>query len=561
MTRWTVSGGIIRWSYWPPLIFLLVVFESFGDAIPLNKLSVQVVEEVGGFRVRGEVSLYYQGYNDVEVEKVTRRILRDHLNDPSICDESISVPTVDYGSGVHHFSMEFCSFQGFSRLGEKYFQKEYGFGSDNSDSAVEFINKTLDVLYFYDSKVGRSIKVLPGGTFSKTDNKQITVNVSNLASKQELTKLYMNHISSAKQGEIPEDLLHLFAIENFQESRLEQARAIYNWVRDEVKYGSEIFGYKPLGIQNIEVTANRKVGVCNDQAALLSAIYDKFQFSNSLVLVDTEKFKLDEKKIPDNGVFNPIDHVVVYLEEYGVLLDPTSSREFAYQSYPFIGAYNILADSGKEGFGVLALTRGEYKNVVDMEAEIRTENDQIFFSSNLNIQGYFLELVEPMYQHFKDKDYLTGEVGLDEGGSVELKYWRPQADVDSTSAQVAMNFSPQAAVVQPFKFEWFSPILFLSTKDLDFFKYETMCSLPMEATHSYRLGPGIVVKGIDGKKKIEVGGNILSIDFIDGAQKSLRINLSIRRNEVCTPKLQKDLMEFVNLSYKAIMDLSFARAN
>jgi transglutaminase-like putative cysteine protease len=111
--------------------------------------------------------------------------------------------------------------------------------------------------------------------------------------------------------------------------RKEQARAIYDWINQHVRYVAIDFGNGGVIPHDPNWTLNNAFGDCKDQAVLFASLLKAKNIPADLVLINaTNRYKLSG--VPWLGNFN---HVITYLPDWKIYAD-TTVRDVPFQMLP-----------------------------------------------------------------------------------------------------------------------------------------------------------------------------------------------------------------------------------
>ena len=111
--------------------------------------------------------------------------------------------------------------------------------------------------------------------------------------------------------------------------RKQQARAIYDWVNQHLRYVAIDFGNGGFIPHDPNWTLNNAFGDCKDQAVLFASLLKARNIPAELVLINaTNRYKLSS--VPWGGNFN---HVIVYLPDWKIYAD-TTVKDVPFQTLP-----------------------------------------------------------------------------------------------------------------------------------------------------------------------------------------------------------------------------------
>jgi hypothetical protein len=182
-------------------------------------------------------------------------------------------------------------------------------------------------------------------------------------------------------------------------SRRDKAKAIYNWVAQNIRYVALNMGAGGVVPHPASEILKNRYGDCKDKSTLLITMLKVIEIDGLHALISSG----DAYKLPPIPVHSPINHVITYLPEFDLYVDAT--RELA----PF----GVLS-SGNKGKPVLHSATGDLSVTPVLEAEehgYRSELDMILnpdgtISGSSNTEYFGLYEVDRRYQldFFDDKD-------------------------------------------------------------------------------------------------------------------------------------------------------------
>ena len=112
-------------------------------------------------------------------------------------------------------------------------------------------------------------------------------------------------------------------ITNGHSPRREQAREIYNWVSQNIRYVGVYFGDGGVVPYSSEETLENLYGDCKDKSNLLIALLKAIGIEAHNVLINSGA----AYTLPDIPVHHPFNHVITYIPEFDLYADPT--QEYA----------------------------------------------------------------------------------------------------------------------------------------------------------------------------------------------------------------------------------------
>jgi len=107
--------------------------------------------------------------------------------------------------------------------------------------------------------------------------------------------------------------------ENITDER-EQVHAIYNWVKNNIRYVAVYLGNGGFVPHSVSTILNNRYGDCKDHAAILEALLRAKGIESSGALINSGEAFL----LPKYAVANPQNHIITYVPSLDLYLDSTS---------------------------------------------------------------------------------------------------------------------------------------------------------------------------------------------------------------------------------------------
>lgn len=104
------------------------------------------------------------------------------------------------------------------------------------------------------------------------------------------------------------------------DDRRQQARALFDWVREHVRYTALSTSETGNVSYDAETVLTRRFGDCKDHVTLYRALLAARGIDSEAVLINTDP----SFALPDAAVMGAFNHVIAYVPEFGLYADPTS---------------------------------------------------------------------------------------------------------------------------------------------------------------------------------------------------------------------------------------------
>lgn len=121
----------------------------------------------------------------------------------------------------------------------------------------------------------------------------------------------------------------------------DQARALYSWVRENVRYVGISIGQEKLVPKSSSFTLRDRYGDCKAQTALLSALLAARGIRSEPVLVSVESSRYSLPNVP----IPAFDHVILFLPDLRAFLDPTWAGSFGILNWNLYGKPGLVASA------------------------------------------------------------------------------------------------------------------------------------------------------------------------------------------------------------------------
>ena len=126
----------------------------------------------------------------------------------------------------------------------------------------------------------------------------------------------------------------------------DQARALYNWVSKEIRYVAIYFGAGGVVPHYADEIIKNRYGDCKDKTTLLIALLNAKGIAASSADINSG----NSYALPRLAVLGPFNHVITYLPQWDIYLDPTAERApFGVLPYNELDKPTVLTGLGKLG--------------------------------------------------------------------------------------------------------------------------------------------------------------------------------------------------------------------
>jgi transglutaminase-like putative cysteine protease len=126
----------------------------------------------------------------------------------------------------------------------------------------------------------------------------------------------------------------------------DQARAVYNWVSKEIRYVAIYLGAGGVVPHYADEIIKNRYGDCKDKTTLLIALLNAKGIAASSADINSG----NSYSLPRLAVLGPFNHVITYLPQWDIYLDPTAERApFGVLPYNELDKPTVLTGLGKLG--------------------------------------------------------------------------------------------------------------------------------------------------------------------------------------------------------------------
>ena len=126
----------------------------------------------------------------------------------------------------------------------------------------------------------------------------------------------------------------------------DQARALYNWVSKEIRYVAIYLGAGGVVPHYADEIIKNRYGDCKDKTTLLIALLNAKGIAASSADINSG----NSYSLPRLAVLGPFNHVITYLPQWDIYLDPTAERApFGVLPYNELDKPTVLTGLGKLG--------------------------------------------------------------------------------------------------------------------------------------------------------------------------------------------------------------------
>jgi hypothetical protein len=141
---------------------------------------------------------------------------------------------------------------------------------------------------------------------------------SNFPSYVAIAKAYNSRVS--KKAVVSERIRKLAdKITKGKSGQREQAKALYEWVRDNITYAGNGIGVGAVVPRDLDMILDNRMGDCKDHTTLLQALLNAKNIGNTQALLNSGKIY----HLPKVPVASTINHVINYLPDLDIYLDST----------------------------------------------------------------------------------------------------------------------------------------------------------------------------------------------------------------------------------------------
>jgi transglutaminase-like putative cysteine protease len=105
-----------------------------------------------------------------------------------------------------------------------------------------------------------------------------------------------------------------------ESDRKAKARAIYEWVSQNLTYGGNCIGVGAVVPRDVEVVVENKMGDCKDHATVMQALLAAVDIASEQVLINAG----GQYDLPDTPVVSLVNHVMNFLPDWKIYLDATA---------------------------------------------------------------------------------------------------------------------------------------------------------------------------------------------------------------------------------------------
>ena len=226
--------------------------------------------------------------------------------------------------------------------------------------------------------------------------------------------------------------------------RREQARALYEWVAENIRYVAIAIGTGAMVPHPADEVLKNRYGDCKDHVALLQALLTAKGIPSSGALIGTNRYQLPAVA---GLIFN---HIITYIPEFDVYADSTARHvPFGVLPYSDVARPVVLTASGKVAKtpnldpahnGVKAVTRIRVKEDGDAEADTEVTSTGVFAATR---RAQMANLVRPDLE----EQFLRSTFGNNAEGKLEKGDWRNLGE--SYAIRAHLNYTNFIAVPGP----------------------------------------------------------------------------------------------------------------
>jgi transglutaminase-like putative cysteine protease len=194
------------------------------------------------------------------------------------------------------------------------------------------------------------------------------------------------------------------------DGRREKARAIHNWVATNIRYVGVYFGDGGVVPHTSVETLRNLHGDCKDKSNLLISLLKAIGIEAENAMINSG----ESYQLPPIPVHYPINHVITYIPEFDLFVDPTDDRApFGVLRYDVVGKPAILERSGKILVTPIDTTESErvITNVtleIDQDGYIHGKAKTTYFGDRGISARSFFDFSDSEEKKTSIKDYFYG---------------------------------------------------------------------------------------------------------------------------------------------------------
>lgn len=219
------------------------------------------------------------------------------------------------------------------------------------------------------------------------DTKTRTVQL--LGSVQDLYRYYWGFIKDLNSESDPAIVELVDRITKNATTDREKVKALYYWVKDNIKYIAYENGYAGFIPRDAKLVRERKFGDCKDMSSILKEMCHSAGVSNIyLTWIGTSRIPYTYKQLPTPSADNHM--IAAYIDEGEIIfLDATDSYSPFGMPSDFIQGKEALIGIDENNFKVVTVPiQPSSKNIWQDSITINLEGDKIVGTGNFRLSGY-----------------------------------------------------------------------------------------------------------------------------------------------------------------------------
>jgi tetratricopeptide (TPR) repeat protein len=377
----------------------------------LNKNGVDIWKEYGV-----DYNPYNQGLNieEAKVYKQNGTKIEAEINDDYVVFTGLEVGDVVYlqyklkdyvyGKLINEFfdSYNINTFFPREKVKISYIipnNKKFQYKVMNGD--LPLVTKTIDDYTVYTWEKKAMPAIVSEDYMPKISDVGIVLHLSSLPDWNYVANLYSDMSTSKAKSEYEvKEVLDSILPKNTKLTELQKAKAIYEWIENNIHYSHVSFRQSRMIPQKASKTINTRLGDCKDLATLYVSLAKEAGLKANLVLIDTRDKGDHDLILPSLNFNHCIAKVTADNKEYAIELT-YPQLPFAAQTRDLKGCLSLnIPNESNVGTNTLQslFATNSLPNNVTRTADISLENNDIVVSKRTVYTGYYAASNREIYQ-------------------------------------------------------------------------------------------------------------------------------------------------------------------